>query len=291
MTLGFYRTTLKKAKSIRIAQIRLLARTLIFFGRFRLGQKLISRTRDNRAIGPILNGLLGFQGNFSDLAEAKACAASFIPASHEHPVQIGLHSEFAETTRESDYPVLFFLAPIASELRSVFDLGGSIGNLFFQLDRHLKFDQHLVWAVHDLPVKKRAMIEFAKAKRETRIIFADQFSSASGVDLFIVVGALHFFEAKLSDLLSDLAELPKHVIVNRTPFSSGQELIAVQDGLLWVNPCKLHSVDALVSGMRDLGYEFVASWPVHERSVRIPLVPEYNETYSGFYFRLPTASP
>src|SRR5205085_6169264 len=248
----------------------LLGRALIFAGRSRLGRKLISGARDNHLTGSILRWLLAFYGTFSSLAEATHCAARYIPASHDHPILNELHSEFAEITRESDYPVLFFLAPISSDLRTVFDLGGSIGNLFFQLERHLKFNDELVWAVHDLPIKESALLELTRAKREKRVIFTEEFSSASGVDLFIVVGALHFFERSLVDLLSDLARLPKHVIVNRSPFSDGKEIAMVQDGELWLNPCKLHNTEKLISGMRSLGYKLVASWPVNERILRIP---------------------
>ena len=259
---------------------------LIFAGRSRLGRQFISRARDNRLTGPMLRWLLAFYGTFSSLAAATQSAARYIPASHEHPILNELHSEFAELTRESDYPVLFFLAPIASEFRTVFDLGGSIGNLFFQLGRYLKFDDELVWAVHDLPFKKSALLELARAKREKRLTFTEEFSSASGVDLFIVVGALHFFESSLADLLSGLARLPKHVIVNRSPFSDGQEIAVVQDGERWLNPCKLHNTEKLISGMRGLGYKLVASWPVNERIIRIPLDPEYNAPFRGFYFCL-----
>lgn len=273
-------------RRMRVAQIRALARVLVSIGRSRWGRELVRRLRDSALTGRALRWLLAFHGTFSSIEDAQSCAARYVPASHEHPKQITLHAQFAEVTRESDYPVLFFLSPVVSELRTVFDLGGSIGNLFFQLDRYLHFSDELVWTVHDIPVKRAAMDEFARKKGEKRLAFTDEFSAASGVDLFIVVGAIHFFEPKLAELLSQLESLPKHVIVNRSPFSSGDDIVMVHDGGLWVNPCKLHGIDKLCSGMRDLGYEFVASWPVNERIVHIPLIPEYNETYRGFYFRL-----
>jgi putative methyltransferase (TIGR04325 family) len=259
---------------------------LVSIGRTRWGRRLVSRARDGVLTGRLLRWLIAFHGTFSSIESARSCAARYVPASHEHPKQMTLHAKFAEVTRESDYPVLFFLSPIVSELRTVFDLGGSIGNLFFQLDRYLNFSDHLVWTVHDIPVKRDAMNEFASKKGEKRLSFSDDFSSASGVDLFIVAGAIHFFEPKLAELLGQLERLPKHVILNRSPFSNGDDIVMVHDGGLWVNPCKLHSVEKLCSGMRDLGYELVASWPVNERIVHIPLIPEYNETYFGFYFRL-----
>src|SRR5258708_25650950 len=222
---GFRRPTSDVFRSMRVAQIRALAGVLELVGKSRWGRKLVCFARDSVLIGPALRWLLAFRSTFSSLDDAKACAARYIPASHEFPIQSTLHAKFAEVTRESDYPVLFFLAPIASELRSVFDLGGSVGNLFFQLDRYLKFSEELVWTIHDLPVKKKTMLEFAKKKGEKRITFADRFSSASGVDLFIVVGALHYFEPSLADLLCELESLPKHVIVNRSPFSNEKEII------------------------------------------------------------------
>jgi putative methyltransferase (TIGR04325 family) len=273
-------------RAIRVAQIRAFARVLVLVGKSRWGRNFIRGARETALIGPTVRWLLAFHGTFSSIENANECAAHYVPASHEHPGQLSLHAEFAEVTRESDYPVLFFLSPVAPELRSVFDLGGSIGNLFFQLDRHLHFSEELVWTVHDLPVKRAAMVQFAETKGEKRLSFTDEFSSASGVDLFIVAGAIHFFEPKLSELLSQLDSLPKHVIVNRSPFSSGEDLVAVHDGGLWVNPYKLHSVEKLCSGMRDLGYDLIANWPVNERRVQIPLFPEYNQTYFGFYFRL-----
>lgn len=272
---------------MRIAQIRGFARLLTLIGRSNWGSKAITRARGSRTLRPVLEWLLAFHGSFPSIAAASACAARYVPGSHDHPTQLGLHAEFAELTRESDYPVLFFLMPIASELRSVFDLGGSIGNLFFQLDRHLHFSTELVWIVHDLPFKRQALQDFAKSRSEQRLTFSDQFSAASGADLFIVAGAIHFFEPTLAELLVSLDRLPRHVIVNRSPFSNLEDIVTVHDGGLWVNPCKLHSVDRFCSGMSSLGYELVASWPVHERRTRVPLFPDCEGGYRGFYFRLP----
>jgi putative methyltransferase (TIGR04325 family) len=277
---------------LRLAQARVFARFLSIVGRTSVGRSLICRTRQNPRIGGVLRWLLGFRGTFASLEEAKMCAARYVSAGHEHPDEHALQVAKAEMTRESDYPMLFFLAPFAAELRSVFDLGGGIGNLFFVLNRHLCFSDELVWKIHDLPIKRQPAIAFATLKKESRVTFTEDFSSASGVDLFTVVGALQYFEPTLADLIHKLEKLPKHVIVNRSPCSHGQDIITIQDcwdwsirNWNWVIPCKLHSVTKLVSGMQGLGYELVASWPVHERRLEVPLYPEYTEPYYGFYFR------
>jgi len=74
------------------------------------------------------------------------------------------------------------------------------------------------------------MLDFIEKMDEKRIRFADEFFTASGVDLFIVVGAIHFFEPKLADLLCRLDRFARHVIVNRSPFSKGKDIVTVQDG-------------------------------------------------------------
>jgi putative methyltransferase (TIGR04325 family) len=242
--------------------------------------------RNNRLAGAALSWLLAFRGTFASLAEAEVFVARYVPTGHEDPSEHELQVAKAETTRESDYPMLFFLAPLSAELRSVFDLGGGIGNLFYALDRHLHFSSELVWTIHDLPMKRQPALGFAKLKNEKRIAFTDELASASGADLFLVVGALHFFELSLPDLMRPLDKLPRYVIVNRTPFSHGNDIVTVQDYGHWVFPCKLHSVAKLVSGMQSLGYELVASWPVHERKLEVPTHPEHLEPYYGFYFRL-----
>jgi putative methyltransferase (TIGR04325 family) len=234
----------------------------------------------------LLAWLVGFRGTFASLSEAEAHVSRYVATGHAHPQEHTLQVAKAEATRESDYPMLYYLAPLASELRSVFDLGGGIGNLFYVLERHLHFSDELVWTICDLPLKQQSALEFAKIKKESRITFTDQLSSASGVDLLVVVGALHFFEPTLADLIRPLEKPPKHVILNRSPFSHADDIITVQDYGDWAFPCKLHSVPKLISSMQCLGYELVAGWPVHERKLNIALHPEYKEPYHGFYFRL-----
>jgi putative methyltransferase (TIGR04325 family) len=272
--------------TLRVTQARIAAKILILAGRGRRGRPFIHLVQRFSMTRALLTWLVGFRGTFASLAEAEAYVSRYVPTGHAHPREHVLQVAKADATRESDYPILFFLAPLAYELRSVFDFGGGIGNLFYVLDRHLRFSDELVWTIYDLPLKRQSAVAFAKLKNESRVTFTDQFSSASGVDLFVVVGALHFFEPTLADLIRPLDKPPKHVILNRTPFSHGEDIITVQDYGDWAFPCKLHSVAKLTSGMQSLGYELVASWPVHERKLNVALHPEYKEPYYGFYFRL-----
>jgi putative methyltransferase (TIGR04325 family) len=270
----------------RMFQIRALALILNAMSGRSAGRSLLVHLRDNRLTRALLEGLLGFTRTFPSFTAAQASASKYIPAGHEHPDEIHFHCSASDTIRESDYAVLFHLAPLVSELRRVFDLGGNVGNLFYSYQRKLKFSPELRWIVYDLPIKKPLGEKLAAERSEPRICFADSVAEASGCDVFIVSGALHYFEQPLHEILASLDRLPSHVFVNRTPFSNGQELITVQDNHSYLVPCKLHCRAALVNGMQDLGYELQSAWPVYERRLVVPLYPDICErTYSGFYFK------
>jgi putative methyltransferase (TIGR04325 family) len=278
--------------SWRTARLRLgraTARILNYLGQTKSGRFLIIAARKRAFSKAFLNWMLAFRGTFSSLREAEQCVARYTRTGHEHPREHELQSAKAEITQESDYPVLFFLAPFKDTLKSVFDLGGGIGNLFYVLDRHLHLSNDLAWIVYDLPARRRQAVAFAQRRNETRVRVTDDLASASGADLFLVVGALQYFEQSLPESLASLETLPTHVIINRSPCFTGRDLVTVQDYGDWVFPCKLHDVKTLVLSMKGLGYELVADWPAHERRLRIPLFPEYTDSYRGFYFRLSAA--
>ena len=192
----------------------------------------------------------------------------------------------SDTVRESDYAVLFHLAPIISGLHRVFDLGGNVGNLFYSYQRKLSFPPGFVWTVYDLPVKKPVGEKLAAQRGETRIRFCDTLAEASGCDVLIASGSLHYFEEPLHRMLASLELPPKHVFINRTPFSNGPDLITVQDSRSYLVPCKFHSRISLINGMHALGYELQSEWPVYERRLPVPTHPDIcPRTYSGFYFR------
>jgi len=250
-----------------------------------MGRRMVIRLRSSM-VRTSLDALLGFRRVFTSFADAQASASRYIQAGHEHPDEIRYHTSIAGTLRESDYPVLFHLAPLLPHLRSVFDLGGNVGNLFYAYQSQLAFPTTLRWTVYDLPVKKPLAEKLAAERGETRIRFTTNLAQASGSDVFIASGSLHYFEPPLAELLRSLPQLPTHVFVNRTPFSLGPDLITVQDNRSYLVPCKLHSRASLIAGLHALGYELCSEWPVHERRMHLPTHPDLcSRTYSGFYFR------
>jgi putative methyltransferase (TIGR04325 family) len=271
---------------LRIVQIRALTSLLNFLGGRSAGLNFIARLRSNRITESLLNASLGFRRVFPSFAAAQACASRYIQSGHEHPDEIRYHTSISDIVRESDYPLLFHLAPLAPELRQVFDHGGNVGNLFYAYQTQLRFPPTLLWTVYDLPIKKPLGEKLAAERGETRIRFANTLAEASGSDVFIASGSLHYFEQPLHEILHTLESLPNHVFVNRSPCSAGADLITVQDNRSYLVPCKLHSRANLISGMQALGYELQSEWPVHELRLLVPTHPDLcSRTYSGFYFR------
>ena len=273
--------------SLRIRQIRFFAKLVSIFGNTRAGAIFIQKVRVYPSLRSGLDKLLGYRRTFSNFRDAESCASSYISHGHEHPDEIEAHTRLADVIRESDYPVLFFLAPLAHHLTTVFDLGGNVGNLFYAYNRHLEFADDLLWKVYDLPAKTAFGERLAAERSERRVKFVETVADASGADLFIASGSLHYFDLSLHRMLAALPKLPARVIVNRSPLSRGQDLITVQDNGTYLVPCKLHSEQELASGMHELGYELRASWAVHERSLWVPLYPELSSRhYSGHFFEL-----
>jgi putative methyltransferase (TIGR04325 family) len=234
----------------------------------------------------MLEACLGFRRVFPSFVAAQACASKYIPSGHEHPDEIRFHTSISDIVRESDYPVLFHLTPLAPSLRNVFDLGGNVGNLFYSYQSKLNFPATLTWTVYDLPMKKPLGEKLAAERAESRIRFATNLAEASGCDVFIASGSLHYFEEPLHEILRSLERLPQHVFANRMPCSSGSDIITVQDNRSYLVPCKLHGRMTLIAGMETLGYELQSEWPVHERRLSVPTHPDLSiRTYSGFYFR------
>jgi putative methyltransferase (TIGR04325 family) len=280
--------------SFRLTQIRVLSKSLEILGCTSAGCAAILWLRRHRLSRLLLRFLVGYRRTFATFAEAEKYASRFGPVGHEHPDNVAYHSAQANVLRESDYPLLFHLAPLAPCLRKVFDLGGNVGNLFYALQAELVFPGNLCWLVLDLPLMRSAGESMARAHEEVRIRFTDSFAGASGADLFLACGCLHYFEQPIDKMLSSLDDPPRRVIINKTPCTRKdsptlEDLITVQDNHTYLVPCKIHNSTRLVESMRDIGYSLRATWHVYESHLRIPLHPDFSsDRYSGFYFLKPS---
>jgi putative methyltransferase (TIGR04325 family) len=275
----------KRLRRVRLAQIRVTSAFMRELTRLGPVANFMARVRTWPLARQALNLMAGYNRVFPDLSSALTVAERYAERSHDSAENAHILAELMATTRPSDYPVLLHLTSLPLEGLRVFDLGGTMGDLFYLYNRYLRFPASLSWTVHDLRHNLDRGRDLARRRGESRLRFSDDISGASGSDVLLVSGALHYFEFTLAEYLAALAQRPRHVFVNRTPLVDAPTAATVQHTDVIV-ACRLLNRAQLLAGMQQLGYQLIDSWRVPEFSIKLPYDPEYwVREYSGLYFR------
>jgi putative methyltransferase (TIGR04325 family) len=229
---------------------------------------------------------MGYRRPFRTLSEANRAAARYLPRDHVEIEIVREHMALSKVARPSDYPVLFHLVRLVPEITSVFDLGGNVGNLFYNYAKYLDFRSELCWTVHDRLEILHIGRQLAKERDEKRLSFTGDLQAADGAEILLASGSLHYFESSITEILRNLSARPKYVLINRTPLTTSQPVATVQDAGDFLVGCRLIDRTNLLTGMADLGYILVDSWDVPELSIKIPAYPDLSvQSYSGLFFR------
>lgn len=275
--------------SLRRRQINFCSRWLKRLSASPTAFRFIKAIRDRPVARRLLAAAIGHNRPFSSLREAEASVAGRDGGGHRNPACGALHLSISQRARPSDYPALFHLAPLMHGIRSVFDFGGSVGNIFYCYRNYLTYSPELRWTVYDLPEVLERGENIAKERRENTLKFTARFHDANGADLFMAYGSAHYFDMPLAQMLAELDKKPRFVLVNRTPLTDGLPFATVQDGP-WLLPCMIYNREEFVRGFEKIGYEPVDIWPVPERSLILPGYPDRAvHVYSGMFFRLNAA--
>ncbi len=236
-----------------------------------------------------LDALVGYRRPFAAFADAAAAISGFEGGGHAGTYYIGLTVRDAEKVRPADYPALFHIQRLMPQIRTVFDLGGGIGSIFYCYVKYLDAQAGLSWRILDLPETSRTGAEIAKERNEPRLRFAVQWSEAEGVDLLVAIGALHYFEKSLPSMISELERAPRYVLINRAALVDGPEFATVQEGRGYRLACFLYNRDDLIRKFESLGYQLVDSWQIAEPEhfISVPCYPDRSvSAYSGLFFAL-----
>jgi putative methyltransferase (TIGR04325 family) len=270
---------------LRFRQIRLLSKTVVKIAR---GSRVGGLRRILGKITALDSLLFGYRRTFSSFEEAHRYAAKYNVLSHEHPENIAEHSRRAQFARPSDYPVLFYLQKISREVRSVLDIGGSVGNLFYAYSRYLEFPPSFQWTVYDFPKTISVGRQIAAEKAESRLDFIEKLEDCPAADAIVISGALHYIEVLPPELTACFERQPRHVFINRAPVIDGPSAITLQDheDRFAISAARILSRQVLLEAMSAANYELVDEWTAPELRLEIPLHPEASvSAYSGFYFR------
>lgn len=256
-------------------------------GRLPGGERLLRTARRMPLLGPLYQARLAFHRPYPSLREAEAAVARYRSCGHDRVGNAGHHLRNAASLSPSDYPVLFHLSQRAAGIDVVFDLGGNVGNLYYAYAGRLALPARARWMVHDLPSNVATGQAIAREHDAGRLAFTTRWMDASGASALLASGSLHYFDRPLPEMLADLADKPRYVIINRTPLTDGEPLATVQSVQGFVVACFLYNRQALVSGLRALGYRLVDRWDVAERSLEIVGYPEHGVIgYGGMFLEL-----
>ena len=234
-----------------------------------------------------------FSGCYANFAEAEAAAPPG-PIGYDHDAMTGFYQPTADSAPAvidpSDYAVLFWLRDALRPGSHVFDLGGYVGNAFYNYARYLDYPPDLNWTVCDVESVIRAGSELAQRQGATQLDFTQHNREADGADILLAAGSLQYLEeGSLHQLLRSLGTRPRHVIVQRTPLHESRSFVTLQvmvppTGPVFC-PYTVAARQPFIDGLQALGYRLFDSW-TKPRALVVPLHSECHVSmYSGLYFR------
>jgi putative methyltransferase (TIGR04325 family) len=271
-------------KRARVRQIHFCSRWLRRLSGVPTIFAAIRIARDVPVLREMLVAMTGYRRPFPTLKDAAAAIAGYEGGGHDNPDYHAVKFAHGTKMRPGDYAALFHLERILPRVRHVFDLGGSVGELFYCYLRYLEIPPEFIWTVCDFPETNERGKKIASSLEEPRLRFTDRQSDAQAADLLMISGSLHYLEP-LPLLVAELAEKPPYILINRAPVVEGPALATVEDGDTYRLPCIYYNRTELVKGLEALGYELVDSWAIHGRVAVVPCYPDRAAQYWGFFLR------
>jgi putative methyltransferase (TIGR04325 family) len=235
----------------------------------------------------VLNRLSSPCGVFTTVAEAGTAAKRASLIGHEDPEEIEVHLRLSKSLRPSDYAVLYWLLKIGAEDLRIFDYGGNVGNLYYSYLPYLQNRRNVEWTVFDIPSVVDVGKRIALQRSASGLMFANSLAGISRRHVLLVSGAFHYWEGSVQEFLGQFAEVPEHIIVNRSPVHETQQpFFSVQRTRTCAFPCIVRNAAELISDFAASGYAMIDRWQALELALTLPLFPEQSVSYySGFYFR------
>ncbi|MEM5367321.1 methyltransferase, TIGR04325 family [Paraburkholderia azotifigens] len=254
---------------LRDIQIRSTARILRFMSTLSYGRWLIERVGCTRFGSSILGSVLGYRRSFQTLDEAERAVKPYAKGGHENPANAALHLQLNCAARPSDYAAFYYLRDRMPFIRKVFDFGGNVGNLYYCYKNYLPLASDLKWTVYDLPENNSRGQTLASERKVANLQFTDNIREAGAVDLFIASGSLHYFDKPLPNLLEGLDQLPRYILINRTPLTEGREFAVVQDARHIRVASMIYNRSRMIADFERLGYAVLGEWQAPE--LRLPV--------------------
>lgn len=183
-----------------------------------------------------------------------------------------------------DYPALCWLLRSMQEgLRSVGDIGGSIGIKFIAFRDALAAWPDLQWTVHDVPAATAHGRELSAARGDSgRLHFVDTFAGLQDCEILYASGVLQYLPETLGDCVANFRNRPKRIIINTTPLHPSTAFFTVNSLGTAFCPYRVQTQAVVVRELTKLGYRVRESWTNPDKRMIIPFHREHSLThYSG----------
>ncbi len=226
------------------------------------------------------------RGVYADFAEATRSAPPSKPLGYDAANSTNWYLSKLDSLALEDYPITYWLRSAFEDSRTVFEIGGHIGEAYYGFARIVPYPADHEWTICDVPSIAEAGAKLARERGNTNLRFVTDLSQTAGADILLACGALQYFEpSSLAPVIAPYRVRPKHILVNVTPVYDGPSFVTLQNIGSAYCPYRIFGRAEFVGALENLGYTLVDAWR-KDRVLSIPGHPDKSlEHYSGFYFR------
>lgn len=227
-----------------------------------------------------------FHGVYPDFASAEKAIPKQFLSGYDNPEAATFLGHKARL-RSSDYPILFWLSRLFAENgknNTLFDFGGYLGLSYWSYEPVLQFPSSFSWTVYDVPAVVEQGKQLLLTKPSATLSYTTDIREAAKADILLASGSLHFCERDLADYFSDLASLPKHLLINKTPMIDTDPFVTLHSMGPSFAPYRIFNEQQFVSSLTNLSYRLVNQWKNEDFACVIPFEPDKTvRAYTGMY--------
>ena len=191
------------------------------------------------------------------------------------------------SVRSSDYPVLFWLNRLLPENNRILDFGGYLGISYRAYKPLLSYPPDLTWTIYDVPAVVAKGKELLASHPDPRLSFTTNFAEAADADVLLAAGSLQFCERDFSEYLADLPRLPRHLLINKTPMTDGEQYVTLHSMGVALTPYRIFQQKQFIDSLAKLGYRLIDQWKNEDFACIIPFELDKSvNAFSGMYLTL-----
>ena len=227
-----------------------------------------------------------FRGVFDTFDAAAAAAPDSLPLGYDNDASSNLYLQRLHID-EYDYPAMFWIAQSMTEgLRTIVDLGGSVGIKYFAFGRVMAFPADLVWRVIEVPAVVERGRRLAVDKGASRSLeFSVHLADADGVDVVFASGSLQYLPQTLAQMLTSMTRKPRRIIVNTTPSHPSRSFFTLNSIGTAYCPYRVQSHEDFVTDVTREGFVLRDQWLNRGKGMFLPFESGASvDHYSGFCF-------